>query len=145
MAWLLEYRDLQFELWSSLVDSCGGSVGPYLTEVPSTGSVEFKRQIWTFYKHGQGVMFTEIDGKRRIDLHDAAAGPDRVDAWRLATYLGGLGREGEKLITRAVGHQEGRSMDERVQLLLDRLVDEGTLAFDGATYGLPGGNLDQAE
>ena len=133
MDWILKYRDLQVGLWSCLVATCKDAVGEYLLAVPSRGMLTYGGLRWTFTKHGGGVMFTEEGGHRRVDLHDAAAGPERVDAWRLATYLGGLGREGEKLITLSVGPVNS-AMEDRVQVFLDQLVEQGLMESDGTTY-----------
>lgn len=104
-----------------------------MVNVPPTGTVEYDGVKWKFNKHGLGVRFQEDGGKRTIDLHDGRLGADRIDAWRLAIYFGGLGRQGQKLIGRAVGTDSG-SLQERLQIWLDDLVKAGKLREDGASY-----------
>jgi hypothetical protein len=135
---LVDYVSLQQALWGKLRNACGGATAPLLFDVPKSGFVDHDGRRWSIKKHGQGVLFSEEGGGRRIDLHDIAAGADRLDSWRLATYFGGLGREGEKFISRVIG-TPGGTMEQRVEQWLTQLAADGVLVQDGPTYRLADG------
>ena len=123
---------LQRRLWQALRVDCPEPLSPGLTMIPRQGQVTVDGEIWEFQRHGSGVLFRETHGKRKIDLHDAFAGPDQFDTWRLATYFGALGRAGEKLVSQVVPRQV--PLEERLRLWLDDLVNQGVLIARGGGY-----------
>lgn len=123
---------LQRRLWRALRVDYPAPLSPGLTVIPGQGQVTVDGETWEFRRHGSGVLFSEADGKRKIDLHDAFVGPDQLDTWRLATYFGALGRAGEKLVGQVVARQG--PMEERLRLWLDGLVNQGVLIARGGGY-----------
>jgi hypothetical protein len=132
---LKAFCEMQKALWAGFVSLLGGKVPPYFIGVPRTGKLECDGRRWEFTTHGTGVLFVEEGGKWRVDLHDGGNGVDQLDSWRLATFFSGLGREGEKVVTRASGRSHG-TMEERVQTWLARLAEEGVLIAEGSAFRL---------
>lgn len=125
---LRQFVGLQRLLWQALRERHSGALTAGLPSIPKHGQLAIENEVWEFQRHGSGVLFSEVSGKRRIDLHDAFAGPEKVDPWRLATYFGSLGRTGEKLVSRAAGNRG--TLEERIGSWLARLASQGVLCTE---------------
>ncbi len=128
------FVELQMRLWRVLRDEHSEPLTPGLTMLPKYGQVKIDSGVWNFQRHGSGVLFTEVEGARKIDLHDAMAGDDQVDAWRLATYFGSLGRMGEVLVMRFAGTTG--TLEERLSGWLECLARQGVLRAENGRYTL---------
>jgi hypothetical protein len=85
---LKEYGDLQAELCDALFVKYGPVKDDLLLNIPRFGSVEVKHVVWSFKKHGAGVLFERLSDRLIVDAHQyMGTCPTCVDAWRLTQYL----------------------------------------------------------
>ncbi|AJQ97854.1 DUF6896 domain-containing protein [Gynuella sunshinyii] len=123
---------LQTGLWSALLCGVSGQVDSLLLNVPGSGVVEFDDAQWSFKKHGLGVLFEEVNGKRKVDFHDVQAGVTCFDAWGLSTYFGALGGEGRKAL-KSVGIVSG-ALEDNLKDLLKKLEEKKLVSVSDGFY-----------
>jgi hypothetical protein len=130
---LREFVDLRRRLREAWREANGGVEVPdrQLNANPSLPKVA--GASWHPRVHGMGVLFSEVDGTRTIDIPDLGAPEEDVNAWDLARYMGSLGRTGEKVLHLALG-PVGGAVDHRVELWLSNLAREGVLVSSGRGY-----------
>ena len=131
---LKKFVNLQEGLWGQLISELSGPVDLFLSNVPNSGVVEFDRVLWRYKKHGLGVFFEEMNGKRRVDFHCVKAGSGCFDAWGLSIYFSALGGEGRKIL-RSVGISTG-ALEDNLRDLLVRMSGKDVVSVDGNFYRL---------
>lgn len=99
-----------------------------LNGIPKGGSLVLNKDIWSFQRHGSGVLFKANKDGTVIDAHlGMLKAPDAFDAWRLLQYFESVG----------VGSVEyanvsyGVAAERQVESLLEKLCKEGHLVALG--------------
>lgn len=81
LGWLVNYVSLQKSLWEALCLAHDISETEELSRIPRSGEVA-SGGIWKYAVHGNGVIFSEKNGGRRVDLCDVEQGAEQIDSWR---------------------------------------------------------------
>ena len=78
----------------------------FRSELQKKGSIIFEAKRWNYYRHGDGIFFT--DGKYEVDaIKYIFLAPSGFDAWRLRVYFESLGKScSEKLIDNSLREHE---------------------------------------
>ncbi len=142
-AFLVEYIALQKGLIESLRDEflderCRSVDLCREVDIPQRGEIHCQGAIWSFQRHGAGIVFRESRNQTVVDVHDHFIRLDIIDGWRLRTYLGSLGRRGIKIVDSIVDHHQGTLL-ERVEELIKKATVQGVIKrvkIDGDYYQL---------
>ncbi len=63
-----------------------------LLDFPRSGEVGCRGEIWSFHRHGVGLLFENQSSNCVIDVHRAIECTEIFDAWRLEIYLESIGK-----------------------------------------------------
>ncbi|WP_315754391.1 MULTISPECIES: DUF6896 domain-containing protein [unclassified Bradyrhizobium] len=89
LAAIREYTVLQEKLCSALFAKYGPAKDELLLNIPRAGSIELDDVLWSFKRHGLGVLFERFSDRVTVDVHqNISSCPRCVDPWRLLQYLG---------------------------------------------------------
>lgn len=123
---LEEYVSLQEALVDAFVSQVGEFVCPCRTGIPLKGEIQALNADWEFTVHGAGILFSQKDRRRIVDIHDHFNRPDCFDVWRLSRYFGSFMWKGVRMVEFATGRDDC-PFDEKVALWLEQLLQAGMI------------------
>ncbi|MEK6540920.1 MAG: hypothetical protein AABZ45_02230 [Pseudomonadota bacterium] len=123
---IIEFSETQADLCRELVAQYGlSSDEELITLVPKKGQLTLEGQLWSFARHGLGVLFSSQSDSRIIDAHERPVSlPQALDAWRLMQFFEALNIENVE----AGGTNFPVGSRVEVGELLTALVNEGSLS-----------------
>lgn len=89
---ILQFSNLQKDILAAFFEAFPSYSDDFMASVPKHGELIVDGNVWTFHRHGMGVMFKNKITKIVIDAHRIYNDvPNAIDAWRFMQFLESLG------------------------------------------------------